>query len=220
MGLASGLSDGCQKLRHHAFSACQTNRSRAKEIGLLNGKRDLPDFLLVTDETRFPNPLPIIETLPRGAGVVFRHYRHPQREDLAGIVAALCRRRRLILLVADSVPLALQVRAQGVHFPQWRWEGASFRRPFNKFRITGAAHSPGALAQASRRGMDAVMLSPVFATDSHPQAEALGAMKASAWARRWGRGIPVYALGGVDSGGRRRLRGGGWAGTAATRWPG
>ena len=220
MGSASGLSDGCQKLRFHAFTDCQANRSRAKAIGLLNGKRKLPNFLFVTDETRFPNPLPIIETLPRGAGVVFRHYRHPQREDLAEVVAALCRRRLLILLVADNVSLALRVRAHGVHLPQWRWERASFRRPFNEFRITGAVHSLGALARASRRGMDAVMLSPVFATDSHPQAETLGAMKASAWARRWSRGIPVYALGGVDSRGRRRLRGGVWAGTAATRWPG
>ena len=164
--------------------------------------------------------MPIIETLPRNAGVVFRHYRHPKREKLAEIVAGLCRRRRLILLVANDVSLALRVRAQGVHLPQWRWEGASVRRPFDEFRITGAVHSPGALARASRRGMDAVMLSPVFATDSHPQAEALGAVRASAWARRWGRGIPVYALGGVGGEGRRRLRGGCWAGTVATRWTG
>ncbi|MCY4038346.1 MAG: thiamine phosphate synthase [Hyphomicrobiales bacterium] len=220
MGAASGLSDGCQKLCQHTLATRQTNRSRAKEITLLNNKRKLPDFLLVTDETRFPNPLPILETLPRSSGVVFRHYRHPQREELAESVAALCRRRRLILLVANDVPLALRVRAQGVHLPQWRWEGSSVRRPFDEFRITGSVHSPGALARASRSGMDAVMLSPVFATDSHPRAEALGAARASAWARLWGRGIPVYALGGVDDTGRRRLRGGCGAGTAATRWRG
>jgi thiamine-phosphate pyrophosphorylase len=74
--------------------------------------------------------------------------------------------------------------------------------------ITISAHSLRAL---SRRHVDAIFLSPVFATESHPERAALTAVRASLMARK--ARVPVYALGGVNSQNARRLHG--FAGIAA-----
>jgi thiamine-phosphate pyrophosphorylase len=46
-------------------------------------------------------------------------------------------------------------------------------------------------------GADAVFLSPVFSTASHPQRIALGAVRAALMAAQIR--VPVYALGGIDA---------------------
>ncbi len=54
-------------------------------------------------------------------------------------------------------------------------------------------------------GLDAVFLSPVFPTGSHPERSALSAMRANAVARALT--VPVYALGGIDARKAALLRG-------------
>jgi thiamine-phosphate pyrophosphorylase len=61
--------------------------------------------------------------------------------------------------------------------------------------ITAAAHSLRALM--GLREIDAVFLSPVFATTSHPGARALGPARAALIARA--APVPVYALGGITA---------------------
>ena len=63
------------------------------------------------------------------------------------------------------------------------------------------------------RAGDAVLLSPVFATRSHPGAPTIGPLRFARWVRE--SPIPVYALGGIDVPGARRLRHSGAAGFAA-----
>ena len=187
----------------------------------------LPRFLLATDAVRCPDPLPLISALPRDSGVIYRHYGHPRREALAHEVAAFCRRRGRLLLVADDIALALRVRAQGVHLPQWRLGRGdalgrltALRRPHEGFRLTVSVHSPASLARAARLPVDGVLLAPAFATASHPERQALGPVRIAAWSRRHGREVAIYALGGMDGQARRRLQHCLLAGTAATRWRG
>ena len=52
------------------------------------------------------------------------------------------------------------------------------------------------IAAARRSGADAVMLSPVFPTRSHPGSRALGPLRFRLMAAR--AGIPVIALGGMN----------------------
>ena len=187
--------------------------------------RALPSFLLATDAARCPDPLALISALPPDAGVIYRHYGHPGRDALAGEVAALCRRRRLPLLVADDLALALRVRAQGLHLPQWRLgQGdalgnlSALRRPYKGFCVTVSAHSLASLARAAQLPVDAVLLSPAFATASHPERAPIGAARMAAWSRRCGRQVAIYALGGMDAPARRRLQNCLLAGTAAVCW--
>jgi thiamine-phosphate pyrophosphorylase len=65
---------------------------------------------------------------------------------------------------------------------------------------------------AARAGADAVLLSPVFPTESHPGARALGSLLFARWARR--SPLPVYALGGISAVTIGRITGSGAVGVA------
>jgi thiamine-phosphate pyrophosphorylase len=164
--------------------------------------RGLPAMLMLTDAARLPDPLPAATRLPRGAGVILRHYGAPGRAALGARLAALCRRRGLVLLVAEDWRLAAALRADGVHLPD---------RPLRRFRrrpgwlVTAAAHSAPALVRARRIGADASLLSPAFPTASHPGRPALGPLRFARLANA--APLPVYALGGVTAERARRLRG-------------
>lgn len=129
-------------------------------------------------------------------------------------MADLCRQRGLILLVAGDTRLARAVGADGVHLPQGLLPSAAgLRRQFGM--VTAAAHDAGAVARAARAEVDAVLISPVFATVSHPGAAGLGVVRFAALvdqARR--KGLKVYALGGMDAVTGRRLKITGMTGVA------
>lgn len=151
----------------------------------------------------------IAARLPRGAGVIYRHFGAHDRLSQARALAKICRRRGLIFLVSADPALARAVQAEGLHWPE---RVMPARRA--GFRIeTGAAHSPRALRKAEAAKMDAALLSPVFATRSAGAGEPLGARKSGQWARKCG--IPVFALGGVSRESVREVTKRGFAGFAA-----
>jgi thiamine-phosphate pyrophosphorylase len=156
----------------------------------------------MTDAKRLPDPLPVIRRLPKGAGVILRHYdeparRAPARLALARRVAAVCRERCLILLIAGDWRLARMVKAAGVHWPERvLWRGPHHRNIEPNFLVTASVHSFAAIKRAERCGVDAVLLSPVFSTLSHPSVAPLGAIRFAAMLRR--AQPPVIALGGID----------------------
>ncbi len=183
---------------------------------LKSSGRDLPTLILMTDPVRLPDPLEAVSRLPRGAAVILRHYDDPARETLARSLMKVCRERRVDLLVAGDPRLALRVGADGVHFPEHgarRISGCgAWRRPRARFLVTVAAHSAPALAAAARLGADAALLSPVFATPSHPGVPVLGPVRFAALVRS--SPVPVYALGGISPTTARKLAGSGAAGFA------
>lgn len=191
---------------------------RGPRVAARQWPQGLPPLILVTDEARLADPAAAVGRLPRGAAVILRHYGAPGRAALARRLAGLCRRRGVRLLIAGDWRLAAAVGADGVHLPEAlarrgppAWGAAAARRP--GFVVTAAAHSPAALWRAARAGADAALLSPAFATLSHPGAAAIGAVRFAAWCRA--APLPVYALGGVDGGTALRLKGSGLAGVAA-----
>ena len=177
----------------------------------------LPRLIFMTDAERLADPAAAIARLPRGSGVILRHYGVLGHRALAMRLAALCRRRGLRLLIAGDGRLAAACAsgAHGLHLPEhlvrrgpgpWRL----WRRP--GWIVTAAAHSPAALRNAARVGADAVLLAPVFATQSHREHPPIGAVRFALWCRR--SPLPVYALGGVGPSSRRRLLAGGAVGLA------
>lgn len=170
---------------------------------------DWPGLILLTDALRLTDPLPAMKRLPPGSAVILRHYEwsYAQRLALGRAMAALCRQRGLWLLVAGDARLAAALGADGVHLPQGLLAQATGAR--RRFRlVTAAAHDAGALARAARAGIDAVLISPVFPTASHPGVGGLGVLRFAALARQAKRGdLAAYALGGMGPGKRRRLRG-------------
>lgn len=177
----------------------------------------LPALWLVTDAGRRPDPLPAIGRLGPGVGVVVRHPAAADRVALAKRIAAVARRRRLVVVVAADWRLAALVGAAGLHLPEAMLRSGRLGPALGWARrrrrlVTAACHSPAALAVARRLGVDAALLSPVFATASHPGAPGLGPLRFARWCRR--AGLPVYALGGVTAANAGRLAQSGAAGLA------
>ena len=169
-------------------------------------------LIYMTDPERSPNVLETIAGLPRHCMVIFRHYEDPDRRQLARRVAALCRRRGLTLLVAADAGLAQQVGARGLHLPAHLCHRARALRRRPNWLLTAAAHSEAEIVRARRQDVDVILLSPVFRSGSHPQADLLGPCRFARLVRR--AGLPVVALGGVNQRTMRRLRGSGHAGVA------
>ncbi len=156
----------------------------------------------MTDE-RLGDALPTIAaTLPQGSGIVFRHYATPagERRRTFARVRRIARARRLVLLVAGP-PLP---GGDGVH-----GRNARHGRDF----ATRPVHSIRERIAAERAGVDAIFVSPVFATRSHPGAAALGRVRFGLLVR--GARVPVIALGGMTAARARTLRPFGIAGWAA-----
>ena len=115
----------------------------------------------------------------------------------AHALAKVCQDRQLVLLIGGDEDLAQKTNAQGVHLPQYKISQAVLlqaRHP--DWIVTGAAHDLRAIRRAEQTGLDAVLVSPVFATSSHPDQKGMGVAKFAALVRS--AHLPVYALGGID----------------------
>jgi thiamine-phosphate pyrophosphorylase len=160
-------------------------------------RHPLPTIWLMTDE-RIADLLGMVRRLPRGAGVVFRHYATPaaERRRLWRAVRRIALARGLVLVRAGAEALPGEL---GVHGGAL---GGGVR--------TWPAHDRRQALAGRRAGADLLFVSPVFATRSHPGAPTLGPRRARAIGA--GLGVPLIALGGVDADTFRRLRGfAGWA---------
>lgn len=161
----------------------------------------LPRLALLTDARRLTDPFPAVAGLPPGSLVILRHYDWPERTLLATRLARLCRARRLRLLVAGDIDLAIALGA-GLHLAEGLMPGASARlrlrhRKRPDLLLTAAAHGRAALLRAGRLGVDAAFLAPVFPTLSHPGKPGLGLLAFRRLVRPTTPG--VYALGGVTA---------------------
>lgn len=181
-----------------------------------------PRLLLLTDPARQPDPEKTIAEAPRGAGVIFRAYGarpDPARLRALGRMAA---RKNILLLVAGDDRAARRLGVGGLHLPQHRLKSPSTEHMFRPARrgkpgfvVTAAAHDEPAIIAAARAGVDAVLISPVFPTESHPGAQTLGALRyarLASLARE--KGVAAYALGGMTPAKARRVRGAALAGIA------
>ena len=162
--------------------------------------RRVPPLWLFTDARRLPDPRAAVARLPRGlAGVVLRHDGEAGRTALGHDLARICRARRLVLVVAGDVRLAVALHA-GAHLRAGQWPGSTRLR---HGLLTSSAHNAKELRRARQAGVDLAFLSPAFATASHADATGLGPLRWAALARR--AGLPVAALGGIDGKSIRRL---------------
>ena len=181
----------------------------------LGGIRRLPRAFVMSDQERMPDPVTILDALPRSVSMIFRHYKDPNRAARAQEVVSRAHRLGIQVLVAGDPRLARRVGADGVHLP-----GHLLRRRmvFNlaasrpDWLITAAVHDLHELTGAATARVDAVMVSPIFPTSTRVQRRALGVIglrRLTAAAP-----MPVFALGGVKTTVLPRLRPSGAVGFA------
>jgi thiamine-phosphate pyrophosphorylase len=165
-----------------------------------------PRLFLMTDARMGDALWSALDRLPRGAGIVFRHYGVADRRALYERVRRIARRRGLLLLLAASPREAVGWKADGAH-------GRSpHRRAARPLLRTAPAHDRREWVAA--RGADRVFVSPIFATRSHVGGRALGPVRAGLLIGRDDRRRAV-ALGGMTPQRARRLSSLGLEGWAA-----
>jgi thiamine-phosphate pyrophosphorylase len=171
-------------------------------------KTPVPRLWLMTDERIGDALWQAIDALPRGSGIIFRHYATAPRERRAlfARIARIARRRRLVLLRAG--PNHLGRGAMGAH----GGSGTGRNSPGRGWRSAPAHNRRDAIA-GQRAGADMMFISPVHPTRSHPGSRSLGPLRAAAIAR--GLKPKAIALGGMDATRFRRLRPFGFHGWAA-----
>lgn len=166
--------------------------------------KPLPAIWVVSDVRNDAALEVALRRLPRGCGLIFRHTHLPAGERRArfAALARLARARGHLVALAGSAAQARRWGADAAYGPA----DALARGPALPRLV--AVHSLRELRQARRA--DAVLLSPVFPTRSHPGAPALGPLRFRLLAAHTA--LPVIALGGLDPARARRL---GWPRWAA-----
>ena len=167
----------------------------------------LPDLWLISDARNDAALDEALQRLPRGSGFIYRHYHLPDGERIARYrqLSAAARAHGHIVILADSALTALEWGADGIYgAPR-----ALYPRRAGLLRLA-TAHSLREIGEANRIGADAALLSPAFATRSHPGARTLGPLRFRLLARR--AQMPVIALGGMTQASADRL---GWQSWAA-----
>ena len=106
-----------------------------------------------------------------------------------------CTPHGLGLLINAEPEQVLQTGAAGVHLNSQRLLALNQRPLPEGFWVAASCHNPREIHQAEAMGIDFVLLSPVLATPSHPDATPLGWDQFSAWVER--ANVPVFALGGM-----------------------
>lgn len=168
--------------------------------------RTMPKLWLLSDARNDAWLADSLKALPRGSGFVFRHYHlsDVDRRKRFDSLAALARRYGHIVILSDSPVATRKWGADGLY-------GPAEKMPRDDALIKLAtAHNAKEIIAADRAGADAIVLSPVFPTRSHPDARVLGPVRFRMLARKTE--TPVIALGGMTPLTAKRL---GWPNWAA-----
>jgi 8-oxo-dGTP diphosphatase len=152
--------------------------TRAGELGI--------EPFLSRLEARLRGGLKLIQVREKTLG-------HQATEEFARRVTALAHAHGAKVLVNADAALAREVDADGVHLTAEQLRSAPARPDFPW--CGASCHSSEELQRAEALGADFVVLGPVHATPSHPEAVPLGWKRFREIAR--GAAVPVYALGGI-----------------------
>jgi thiamine-phosphate pyrophosphorylase len=174
----------------------------------------LPSLLFFTDPARVPNPEAVAERLPRGAGIMFRAYGAADAIEQGRRLRQIANTRGLLLFAGAEPDLADAIQADGLHMPERMVSHIpTLKEAYPHWLVTTAAHGRAAIAGAEQAGADAVVISPVFPSNSPSAGAPLGIEGLQALVGATA--LPVYALGGVRKQTAAQLIGSGIIGIAA-----
>ncbi len=163
---------------------------RARYNVAMHLRQSLPLLWLLSDARNDARLEGALARLPEGSGFVYRHYHLTGSERAARFdtLARIAREHRHIVIVAGDAAAARQLGADGLYGPP------AILRDAQGLRL-GAAHHGAEIQAAAEAGADALFLSPVFPTRSHPGATVLGVHGFHVLAQQ--SPVPVIALGGM-----------------------
>ncbi len=173
----------------------------SKEIKSKDNK--LPKVIIIFDDELFDRKKLLKLKIPKKSAFLLRSYETKKRKKIAKQLLKFCKMKKIKLLIGSDIKLAEDINAHGIHFPEYmikkkkiNWIRIKNAKPNKKWIITTAAHNVQALKKAEDLNIDAVLLSPVFPSKSHPNSKSLGLNKFSKIVKKTK--LPIYALGGIN----------------------
>jgi thiamine-phosphate pyrophosphorylase len=134
--------------------------------------------------------------------------------ELLAALRPIARARRAALLVSDRVDVAQLAGADGVHLPEAGLSVTQARQLLGPGRLVGVSrHDAQGVHAAGAQGADYATLSPIYPSPGKSAPLLVTGFGAVARASP----LPLYALGGVDSGAVAELVQAGAAGVAVMR---
>lgn len=162
--------------------------------------KPLPKLWLLSDERNDAQLEAALERLPAGSGFVFRHY-HLDEEARRVRFDALKKNADAHghrVIISGEAKQAVNWGASGIYGAAQRLD------PVPGLLRLATAHNAQEIDAASDKGVDAVFLSPVFSTRTHPGAGTLGPDRFHELAAR--AAMPVIALGGMNPARAKELK--------------
>ncbi len=193
----------------------------AEDLNRQSGYVHLPSLIFITDNETQPYPESVIEKMPSGSMVILRDYDLESRRELGQALKYICEKRGIKFVVAGDLTLSLMVKADGIHIPEHALHKvSSIREEYPDYFITASVHNEAAIKHALEGDVDALLLSPIFPTKSHPETFkdinltiGLNALKIICSKYE----VPIYALGGITIETAPDLSNSGVTGIAAIR---
>lgn len=158
----------------------------------------------MTDRERLPDPSALVPHLPPNSALIIRDPDPEAAAQMAEKLGVQCRRHNVLVLLSCPEP-PQTLTCDGIHIPEkafTRWRASDLQR-LRPGLLTASAHSPRAIRRAARFGCDAVIVSPVFATKSHPGSPSLGFSRFARMVKL--SSLPIIALGGIGARDLRRV---------------
>jgi len=152
-----------------------------------------PQIWLMTDVRNDAVLEQSISALPRGCGIIFRHYHldEDRRYERFQAIKSHAHRGDHVLILAGSPQLARQWGADGVHGRQWK------RHQTAGLLHSAPVHGPEEIMAAKHAGVDLFFLSPAFQTRSHPGQRPLAQLQLKRLIGLCAK--PVILLGGMNA---------------------
>lgn len=162
--------------------------------------KTLPTLWLISDARNDAVLERAIKRLPRGSGLVFRHYHLEPNERRARFnrLAKLIRARGGVIVLAGDAAMARHWRADGCYGAPGGGGASGIIRLLTVHNLRELAR-----ANASASDWAAALISPVFATRTHPSGKSLGVPRFASLARH--SRLPVIALGGMNGARSRQI---------------
>ncbi len=157
-----------------------------------------PAAFAFTDPDRVSDPVSLALRLPRDVALVFRPFGASDRLVIGRRLRRATARRGMRLFVGADPELAVRLNADGLHLPERLIERkGQISEIKRRFAISAAVHSVPAIRRARCSGVEAMVISAVFPSESPSAGRPLGPRQFAAMARLANR--PCYALGGINA---------------------
>lgn len=138
----------------------------------------------------------LTQALDQGLQLIQIREKQLTRDALSALtqeVLTLCAPYQASVIVNTNIVHATQLGAHGVHLTSR--DLMQLEQKPTHMLVSASCHTPIELAHAAALALDFVVLSPVLATLSHPDAPPIGWETFAHWIRSYS--LPVYALGGM-----------------------